>query len=112
MIEEAILDAERRGTKVLSLGLMNQAYGALYINKHPNLNVKVVDGSTLSVAIVLNTIPKGTTQVLLRGTHNKVASAIAFNLCQKGIQVSFFPHFNFFNNYLINENTMLGEWSY
>jgi len=92
VIEEAILDAERKGSKVLSLGLMNQegelnTYGGLYINKHPKLNVKVVDGSSLAVAVVLHNIPKGTTQILLRGKVTKVASSIAFNLCQKGIQV-------------------------
>lgn len=73
------------------------AYGGLYVNKHPNLNVKVVDASSLAVAIVVNSIPKGTTQVLLRGKLNKVASAIAFNLCQKGIQVSFFTNFCSYN---------------
>lgn len=92
MIEEAILNAERKGAKVVSLGLMNQeeelnTYGGLYISKHPKLNVKVVDGSSLAVALVLHTIPKGTTQVLFKGKLTKVASAIAFHLCQKGIQV-------------------------
>ncbi|KAI9092924.1 hypothetical protein K1719_027447 [Acacia pycnantha] len=67
VIDEAIVEAERKGTKVISLGLMNQeeelnTYGGLYIKKHPKLNVKVVDGS--------------------------IASAPAFNLCQRGIQVA------------------------
>ncbi|XP_004510150.1 very-long-chain aldehyde decarbonylase CER1-like isoform X1 [Cicer arietinum] len=93
MIEEAILDADKKGIKVVSLGLMNQGeelnmYGGLYVSKHPKLNVKVVDGSSLVVAVVLNTIPKGTTQVLLRGKLTKVAYAIAFTLCQQGIQVA------------------------
>ncbi|KAF7844963.1 protein ECERIFERUM 1-like [Senna tora] len=94
VIEEAILEAERKGTKVVSLSLMNQAeevntYGGLYVNKHPKLNVKVIDGSSLAVAIVLNTIPKSTSQVLLlSGKSNKLASAIASHLCQKGIQVA------------------------
>ena len=95
MIEEAILDADRKGTKVLSLGLLNQgeelnSYGSLYISKHPKLNVKLVDGSTLAVAVILHSIPKGTTQVLLRGKLTKVAHAIAFTLCQRGIEVSIF----------------------
>ncbi|KAF7844508.1 very-long-chain aldehyde decarbonylase CER1-like [Senna tora] len=95
VIEEAILDAERKGTKVVSLGLMNQeeelnTYGGLYIKKHPKLNVRVVDGSSLAVALVLHSISKGTTQVLLSGKLTKIACAIASNLCQKGIQVSFF----------------------
>ncbi|XP_028102734.1 very-long-chain aldehyde decarbonylase CER1-like [Camellia sinensis] len=92
LIEEAILDAEEKGVEVLSLGLMNQGEelnmnGELYIRRHPNLKVKVVDGSSLAVAVVLNTIPKGTTQVLLTSTISKVASSLAFALCQRGIQV-------------------------
>lgn len=61
--------------------------GKLYIERHPELKLKVVDGSSLVVAVVLNTIPKGTTQVLLRGKLTKVAYAIAKALCQRGIQV-------------------------
>lgn len=95
MIEDAILDADKKGIEVVSLGLMNQGeelniYGGLYVNRHPKLNVKVVDGSSLVVATVLNSIPKGTTQVLLRGKFTKVAYAIAFSLCQQGVQVNFF----------------------
>ena len=93
MIDEAIVNAERKGTKVLSLGHMNQGevlnlYGELYIEKHSKLKVKIVDGSSLAVAIVLNNIPKGTTRVLLRGKLTKVAYAVAFTLCQKGIEVN------------------------
>ena len=57
------------------------------MHKHPQLKMKVVDGSSLAVAVVINSIPKGTTQVVLRGALTKVAYAIAFALCQKGIQV-------------------------
>ncbi|BAT96902.1 Protein ECERIFERUM 1 [Vigna angularis] len=93
MIEEAILDADRKGIKVLSLGLRNQEeelniYGGLFVSRHPKLKVKVVDGSSLVVAVVLNTIPKGTTQVLLRGKLTKVAYALVFSLCQQSIQVA------------------------
>ncbi|OMO62124.1 Fatty acid hydroxylase [Corchorus capsularis] len=93
LIEEAILEAEGKGARVLSLGLMNQGeelnrYGGVYVQKHPQLKVKLVDGSSLATAAVLNSIPKGTTQVLLRGNLTKVAYAVAFALCQKGIQVA------------------------
>ncbi|XP_024020451.1 protein ECERIFERUM 1-like, partial [Morus notabilis] len=93
LIDEAILKAEEDGVRVLSLGFLNQsmelnAYGELYINKHPQLNMKIVDGSSLATAVVLNNIPKGTTQVLFRGKLNKVAYAIAFALCQMGIQIA------------------------
>ncbi|KAI8027491.1 Very-long-chain aldehyde decarbonylase CER1 [Camellia lanceoleosa] len=93
LIEDAIMEAEGRGIRVLSLGLMNQGEelnknGELYIRRHPQLKVKVVDGSSLAVAVVLNSIPKGTTQVLLRGILSKVSYSIALALCQRGIQVS------------------------
>ncbi|KAI8545554.1 hypothetical protein RHMOL_Rhmol07G0048300 [Rhododendron molle] len=103
LIEQAIIEAETKGTKVLSLGLLNQASwsflclgeeinrnGEVYIQRYPQLKVKVVDGSSLVVAVVLNSIPKGTTQVLLRGSLSKVAYSIASALCQRGIQVSTF----------------------
>ncbi|KAK9273225.1 hypothetical protein L1049_018032 [Liquidambar formosana] len=93
LIEEAILDAEEKGAKVLSLGLLNQGeelnrYGEIYIQRYPKLNIKVVDGSSLAVAVVLNRIPKEATQVLLTGNLTKVAYAVAFALCQRGIQVA------------------------
>ncbi|KAM1362959.1 hypothetical protein PS1_028256 [Malus domestica] len=93
LIEEAILDAEEKGVKVLSLGLLNQGeelnrYGGLYVQRHPHLKIKVVDGSSLVVAVILNSIPKGTTQVVLRGNLTKVAYAIAHALSQKGIQIA------------------------
>ncbi|KAM1230041.1 hypothetical protein ACFX13_040993 [Malus domestica] len=93
LIEEAIVEAEKRGVKVISLGLLNQGeelngYGGLYVRRHPHLKLKVVDGSSLAVAVILNSIPRGTTQVVLRGNLTKVAYAIAFALSQKGIQVT------------------------
>lgn len=86
-IEEALLEAEVRGSKVLSLGLLNQTNGAVFIKKHPKLNIKVVDGSSLAVAIVLNSIPQGTTQVLFRGGLSKLAFAIVSGLLEQGIEV-------------------------
>lgn len=62
-------------------------YGEVYIQKHPKLRIRIVDGSSLAAAIVVNTIPKGTTQVLLRGHLSKVAYAIVDALSQMGLQV-------------------------
>ncbi|XP_058008231.1 very-long-chain aldehyde decarbonylase CER1 isoform X2 [Hevea brasiliensis] len=91
LIEEAIIEADKRGVKVLTLGLLNQGEelnrnGEIYLQKNTWLKIKVVDGSSLTVAVVLNSIPQGTTQVLLRGNLTKVAYAVAFALCQRGIQ--------------------------
>ncbi|KAL4368588.1 hypothetical protein GQ457_05G031520 [Hibiscus cannabinus] len=108
LIEEAVLEADEKGASVLSLGLMNQAsilpflpiishysrseelnrYGEVYVKKYPELRVKLVDGSSLAVAVLLQSIPKGTTQLLVIGKLSKVAVAVAFALCQKGIQVA------------------------
>lgn len=117
MIEDSILEADSKGVRVLSLGLLNQASkalqqdtfaskiishlyschvvqdaglnenGDLFLRRNPQLKVKLVDGSSLAVAVVLNSIPKGTTRIALRGNLSKVAYAIALALCQGGIQV-------------------------
>ncbi|KAK9911246.1 hypothetical protein M0R45_035167 [Rubus argutus] len=93
LIEEAILEAEVKGVKVLSLGLLNQSeelngYGGLYTRRYPQLKIKVVDGSSLVVAVILNSMPKETTQVLLTGNLTKVAYAIAWALRNRGIEVA------------------------
>ncbi|XP_021756465.1 protein ECERIFERUM 1-like [Chenopodium quinoa] len=93
LIEEAILEANNKGIKVVSLGLLNQAEflnksGELYLERNPKLKVKVVDGSSLAVTVVLNSIPKGTSKVLFRGSLSKVAYYIVSALCDKGIQVA------------------------
>ncbi|TQE09075.1 hypothetical protein C1H46_005458 [Malus baccata] len=49
-------------------------YGGPYVDRHPHLKIKVVDGSSLAVAVILNSIPKPTTQVVLRGNLTKVAT--------------------------------------
>ncbi|RWR74619.1 protein ECERIFERUM 1-like protein [Cinnamomum micranthum f. kanehirae] len=92
LIGKAILKAEEEGVKVISLGLLNQGEalnrnGELFLLKHPKLNIRIVNGSSLAVAIVLNSIPQGTKQVFLRGNLSKRAFAIALGLCQGGIQV-------------------------
>ncbi|KAK6119313.1 hypothetical protein DH2020_046944 [Rehmannia glutinosa] len=83
MIEDAILEADEKGVKEEGLN----KNGEFFLRRHPQLKVKLVDGSSLAVAIVLNSIPKGTTQVALRGNLSKVAYSIALALCQGGIQV-------------------------
>ncbi|KAL0410802.1 UNVERIFIED_CONTAM: Very-long-chain aldehyde decarbonylase GL1-5, partial [Sesamum latifolium] len=92
MIEDSILEAEKKGVKVLTLGLLNldeglNENGELFLRKHPDLKVKMVDGSSLAVAVVLNSIPQGTKQLLLRAKLSKVSNSIALALCKRGIQV-------------------------
>ncbi|EES12488.1 protein ECERIFERUM 1 [Sorghum bicolor] len=92
LIEKAILDADERGVKVLSLGLLNQAKtlnrsGELFIQKYPKLRVRLVDGSGLATAVVLKSIPFGTKKVFLSRITSKVAQGTAIALCEIGIQV-------------------------
>ncbi|KAL0547965.1 hypothetical protein IC582_012404 [Cucumis melo] len=92
LIEEAIIKADQKGCKVLTLGLLNQGdelnkHGAIYVERNPKLKVRVVDGNSLAVAVVLNNIPKFATQVLLIGKVTKLACAIYHSLSKRGIQI-------------------------
>ncbi|XP_061993892.1 very-long-chain aldehyde decarbonylase CER1-like [Rosa rugosa] len=82
-----ISDDTINGTCMCACGEGFNNYGGIYVQRNPRLKVKVVDGSSLAVAVILNSIPKGTTQVLLTGNLTKVAYALAFSLCQRDIQV-------------------------
>ncbi|CAK9318927.1 unnamed protein product [Citrullus colocynthis] len=93
LIEEAITKADQKGCKVLTLGLLNQGeelnkYGEIYIQRNPKPKVRIVDGSSLAVAVVLNNIPKFATQVLLTGKITKLAFALYHSLSKKGIQIA------------------------
>ncbi|MCL7049271.1 hypothetical protein MKW94_005782, partial [Papaver nudicaule] len=62
--------------------------GEIYIQKHPKLKTRIVDGSKLAVAFVVNnTVLQGTSEVVMRGTLTKVAYGIASLLCQRGVRV-------------------------
>ncbi|WJZ95479.1 hypothetical protein VitviT2T_014247 [Vitis vinifera] len=83
VIEEAILEADRMGVKNESLN----GGGTLYVNKHPNLRVRVVHGNTLTAAVILKEIPQNATQVFLTGATSKLGTAISLYLCRKKIFV-------------------------
>ena len=61
--------------------------GTLFVNKHPNLKVRVVHGNTLTAAVILNEIPKDVKRVFLTGATSKLGRAIALYLCTKNIRV-------------------------
>ncbi|XP_047047694.1 very-long-chain aldehyde decarbonylase GL1-1-like [Lolium rigidum] len=91
-IELAILRADKMGIKVVSLAALNKnealnGGGTLFVNKHPDLRVCVVHGNTLTAAVILNEIPKGTTEVFMTGATSKLGRAIALYLCKKRIRV-------------------------
>eukprot|EP01018_Ginkgo_biloba_P026532 Gb_11787 [translate_table: standard] len=92
LIEKSILAAELKGIKVISLGLLNKSEdlngnGELFLKRHEDLKIRVVDGSTLAAAVVLNTLPEGEKEVLLSGGESKVGYGIARTLCERGIKV-------------------------
>lgn len=91
-IESAILRAERLGVKVISLAALNKnealnGGGTLFVNKLPNLKVRVVHGNTLTAAVILDEIPKDVKEVFLTGATSKLGRAIALYLCRKGVRV-------------------------
>ncbi|CAL0307050.1 unnamed protein product [Lupinus luteus] len=91
-IEQAILRADRIGVKVISLAALNKneslnGGGKLFVDKHPNLRVRVVHGNTLTAAVILNGIPQDVEEVFLTGATSKLGRAIALYLCQKKIRV-------------------------
>ncbi|XP_026395832.1 protein ECERIFERUM 1-like [Papaver somniferum] len=118
LIEEAILEAQKAGVKVISLRLLNQAEelnknGEAYIAKHPTMKIRVVDGSSLTVALVVNNIikiiPQGASkQVTMKGKFTKIAYTIAFILCQRGYQV-IVPCMDEFEKRKIKFKTMMME---
>ncbi|KAK1274878.1 Protein ECERIFERUM 3 [Acorus gramineus] len=91
-IELAILRADKMGVKVLSLAALNKneslnGGGTLFIEKHPDLRVRVVHGNTLTAAVILNELPKDVKEVFLTGSTSKLGRAIALYLCRKKIRV-------------------------
>ena len=61
--------------------------GELFRQKYSKLRVRLVDGSGLATAVVLKSIPHDTKQVFLHAGPSKIASATAFALCERGVQV-------------------------
>ncbi|XP_059291590.1 very-long-chain aldehyde decarbonylase CER3-like isoform X1 [Lycium ferocissimum] len=92
LIEEAILRADRLGVKVISLAALNKneglnGGGTLFVNKHPNLRVRVVHGNTLTAAVILNEIPRDVNEVFLSGATSKLGRAIALYLARRRVKV-------------------------
>ena len=85
-IEQAILEANDAGVKVIGLGALNKnealnGGGALFVEKHPDLKIRVVHGNTLTAAAVLQKIPQVDT-VFLTGSTSKLGRAIALYLSE------------------------------
>ncbi|KAI4344351.1 hypothetical protein L6164_011586 [Bauhinia variegata] len=91
-IELAILRADRIGVKVISLAALNKnealnGGGKLFVDKLPDLRVRVVHGNTLTAAVILNELPQDVEEVFLTGATSKLGRAIALYLCRKKVRV-------------------------
>uniref|UniRef100_A0A0V0IJU1 Protein ECERIFERUM 3-like n=1 Tax=Solanum chacoense TaxID=4108 RepID=A0A0V0IJU1_SOLCH len=91
-IEQAILRADKLGVKVISLAALNKnealnGGGTLFVNKHPNLKVRVVHGNTLTAAVILKEIPENVSEVFLTGATSKLGRVIALYLCRRQVRV-------------------------
>ena len=91
-IERAILQADATGTKVIGLGALNKnealnGGGQLFVDKHPNLRVRVVHGNTLTAAAILKKIPADVKEIFLTGSTSKLGRAIALYLSARGVRV-------------------------
>ena len=61
--------------------------GRLFYQNNPKRKVKIVNGTGLAIATILNSLPQGTKNVQLTGKLSKMACVLALTLCQKGIKV-------------------------
>lgn len=61
--------------------------GKLFVDKYPNLRVRVVHGNTLTAAVILDEIPKDAKEVFLTGATSKLGRAIALYLCRNKVKV-------------------------
>lgn len=92
IIERTILDCDRKGVKVITLGAMNKNEamnrgGAIFAKKHEDLKVRICHGNTLTTAVILRELPAKVTEVFLTGATSKIGKAIALYLCRKRVWV-------------------------
>jgi hypothetical protein len=93
MIEQAIVEANDTGVKVIGLGALNKnealnGGGVLFVEKHPDLRVRVVHGNTLTAAAVLQKIPNDVKEVFVTGSTSKLGRTISLYLSEKrGVKV-------------------------
>lgn len=62
----------------------------LYVKRNPMLRAKIVDGTILAAAVVLNSIPKKAGSVIVVGKLSKVALSLCLALSKKGVKVCTF----------------------
>lgn len=92
MLEQTILEADRMGVKVITLGALNKneamnGGGLLFVKKLKDLKVRVCHGNTLTTAVLLHELPENVTEIFLTGSTSKIGKAIALYLCRKHVRV-------------------------
>ncbi|MCO5609607.1 hypothetical protein L7F22_063837 [Adiantum nelumboides] len=92
LLEETILEADKMGVKVLTLGALNKneamnGGGVLFVEKFKDLKVRVCHGNTLTTAVLLHELAKDVAEVFLTGSTSKIGKAIALYLCRKRVKV-------------------------
>ena len=61
--------------------------GTLFVDRHPDLKVRLVHGNTLTAAVILKEIRGDVKEVFLTGATSKLGRAIALYLCQRRVRV-------------------------
>lgn len=59
----------------------------LFVQKHPNLRVRVVHGNTLTAGVIIKSLPSDVKEVFMNGATSKLGRVIALYLCSHGIRV-------------------------
>ena len=90
-IAQAILAADKAGTKVIGLGALNKnealnGGGQKFVDEHPDLNVRVVHGNTLTAAAILKDARRSA-EIFLTGSTSKLGRAIALYMSARGVKV-------------------------
>ena len=91
--ERTVLEAEKKGVKVLALGAISSSEaldvsGQAVVDSHKGLRVRVVQGNTLTAAVVVNELRPDCKEVFMTGATSKLGRAIGLHLAsKKGVRV-------------------------
>ena len=91
-VERTVLEAEKKGVKVLALGAISSSEaldvsGQAVVDSHKGLRVRVVQGNTLTAAVVVNELRPDCKEVFMTGATSKLGRAIGLYLAKKGVRV-------------------------
>ncbi|KAG0556439.1 hypothetical protein KC19_11G054100 [Ceratodon purpureus] len=92
LIEDAIVEADKMGTRVLTLGALNKMEelnegGLLFLKRQPNLQMRLCHGNTLTAGVILNGLPIEVEEIFLTGATSKLGRAVSIYLATHGVRV-------------------------